>query len=109
MIFIGLKLDGTSITYGEKSAIQKPIFVADKITVGPDVLTISIDFAAIHLPEKTATSININWKDLIKTGEMVAILAMQFIPIFHRASILYISGAATGIMFGAMEKDQLIL
>jgi signal transduction histidine kinase/ligand-binding sensor domain-containing protein len=48
MIFIGLKLDGKPITYSKKSAIQKPIFVADKITVGPDVLTVSIDFAAIH-------------------------------------------------------------
>ena len=48
MVFTGLKLDGRSVTVGEKSAIQKPIFVADKITVGPGVLTISIDFAALH-------------------------------------------------------------
>jgi signal transduction histidine kinase len=48
MIFTGLKLDGKSIMPGKRSAIQKPIFAADKITVGPDVLTISIDFAAIH-------------------------------------------------------------
>ncbi|MGE5106735.1 MAG: ATP-binding protein [Sphingobacteriales bacterium] len=48
MIFTGLKLDGKSITFGEKSAIQKPIFAADKIIVAPGVLTISIDFAAIH-------------------------------------------------------------
>ncbi len=48
MIFTGLKLDGKSITFGKKSAIHQPIFAADKITVGPGVLTISIDFAAIH-------------------------------------------------------------
>jgi signal transduction histidine kinase/ligand-binding sensor domain-containing protein len=48
MVFTGLKLDGRSVTFGERSAIQKPIFIADKITVGPDVLTISIDFVAIH-------------------------------------------------------------
>jgi len=48
MIFTGLKLDGKSIMPGKRSAIQKPIFAADKITVEPDVLTISIDFAAIH-------------------------------------------------------------
>ena len=48
MIFTGLKLDGKSIIPGKITAIEKQIFVADKITVTPDVLTISIDFAAIH-------------------------------------------------------------
>ncbi len=48
MVFTNLKLDGKSILSGEKMAIQKPIYIADKITVEPDVLTISIDFAAIH-------------------------------------------------------------
>ena len=33
MVFTNLKLDGKSITPGKKSAIQKPIFAADKITV----------------------------------------------------------------------------
>lgn len=48
MVFTDLKLDGKLIEPGKKSAIQKPVFATDKITVGPDVLTISIDFAAIH-------------------------------------------------------------
>ena len=48
MVFTGLKLDGKSITFGEDSAVKKPIFESDKITIEPDVLTISIDFSAIH-------------------------------------------------------------
>jgi len=48
MVFTNLKLDGKSISSGEKMAIQKPIYITDKITVEPGVLTISIDFAAIH-------------------------------------------------------------
>jgi len=48
MVFTGLKLDGKSIGPGQKSPIQQPIFVTDKITVGPAVDVISIDFAAIH-------------------------------------------------------------
>ena len=48
MVFTDLKLDGKLIEAGENSAIQKPVFTADEITVDPDVLTISINFAAIH-------------------------------------------------------------
>jgi len=75
MIFIGLKLDGKPITTGEKSAIQKPIFVADKITVGPDVLTISIDFAAIHFAGENSNQYQYklegfdrDWRDGGNTG-----------------------------------------
>jgi signal transduction histidine kinase/ligand-binding sensor domain-containing protein len=48
MVFTGLKLDGRSVTPGKNAAIEKQIFLADEINVSPDVLTISIDFAAIH-------------------------------------------------------------
>ncbi len=48
MEFTGLRLDGKSIIFGEKAAIQKPIVVADKITVGPETDAIAIDFAALH-------------------------------------------------------------
>ena len=75
MIFIGLNLDGKPITSGEKSAIQKPIFVADKITVGPDVLTISIDFAAIHFAGENSNQCQYklegfdkDWRDGGNTG-----------------------------------------
>jgi len=48
MVFTNLKLDGESIMPGKNAALQQPIFAADKITIAPGVLTISIDFAAIH-------------------------------------------------------------
>jgi serine phosphatase RsbU (regulator of sigma subunit)/streptogramin lyase len=48
MVFTDLKLDGRSIKFGEDSAIRKPIFAADKIIVNPEVMTLSIDFSAIH-------------------------------------------------------------
>jgi len=48
MAFTGLKLDGKSIVFGQNAALQKPIFVADRITVGPEIVVIAVDFAALH-------------------------------------------------------------
>jgi len=76
MIFTGLKLDGKSIIPGKKSAIEKQIFVADKIIVNPDVLTISIDFAAIHFAGEASNEYQYklqgfdkDWRDGGNTGD----------------------------------------
>ena len=70
MVITDLKLDGQSVKFGEKGEIKKPIFADDEITIGPDVLTISIDFAAIHFAGNNSNQYQYkldgfdkNWRD----------------------------------------------
>ena len=75
MIFTAVKLDEKQVTAGKGAPIQKPIFMADKITVEPDVLTISIDFTAIHFAnyesntyEYKLEGFDKNWRDGSTSG-----------------------------------------
>ena len=70
MVFTGLKLDEKSIIHGEESAIKKPIFISDKITVDPEINVISVDFAAMHFASSKNNSYQYklqgfdkNWRD----------------------------------------------
>jgi signal transduction histidine kinase/ligand-binding sensor domain-containing protein len=75
MIFTEIKLDGKPVSIGEKAAIQKPVFEADKLTIEPGVLTISIDFTAIHFAayednkyEYMLGNFDKDWRDAGKIG-----------------------------------------
>jgi signal transduction histidine kinase/streptogramin lyase len=46
--FSSLYLDGIEVVPGENSPIDSSLLFADKITVDPDVTTITIDFASMH-------------------------------------------------------------
>lgn len=48
MVFTRLRLDEKDVVPGTDSPLQRSIEMAESITVGPETLVISIDFAAIH-------------------------------------------------------------
>ncbi len=52
--FSGLYLDGVEVIPGENSPIDRSLLFADKITIDPDITTITIEFAAHHFanPER---------------------------------------------------------
>ncbi|MEL4456364.1 sensor histidine kinase [Lutimonas vermicola] len=48
MVFTDIRLDGTSLSVLLDSISRKPVIVMKEFSVGPDIGTISLDFAAIH-------------------------------------------------------------
>ncbi|WP_304622121.1 triple tyrosine motif-containing protein, partial [Rhodohalobacter sulfatireducens] len=48
MVFTNLSLDGNQIQFGAAQPIETPIEIADVIVVQPDILSVSIEFGAMH-------------------------------------------------------------